>query len=118
LGDDWGNCNPNGTPWNDDHEVLSFWKKGGTFTPLYVPVSTSHGNHYVQYYSWSGTNHLESGTGNVLIYLGDTMNGSGWKYFQRNIEVDFHTYSSDYVQNIDGILIWTGSIMYIRPVAQ
>jgi hypothetical protein len=44
------------------------------------------------------------------------MNGSGWEFFQRNIEVDFHTYFSDYVQNIDGILIRSASEMFIDDV--
>jgi len=44
------------------------------------------------------------------------MNGSVWEFFQRNIEVDFHTYFSDYVQNIDGILIRSASEMFIDDV--
>ena len=61
-------CNPNGSPWNETRRVLSFWYKG-SFSPIYVAVSTSSGHKFLQYFSHNGTSY-EDGSGNVWFYLG------------------------------------------------
>jgi len=95
--------NPNGSPWNETRRVISFWYKGG-FSPIYVSVSTSSGNKFLQYYSGNGTNYLD-GSGNVCFYLGSGAAASVWNRFERNIEEDWESLSAATWTNTDGLLI-------------